>query len=172
MQGMPQTDPLAQLNPVITPQTVSAWPLSWGWWVLIVIAVVIVAAVAIGLWRKYRMNRARRTALSLLSSVSAESQDWPARLDQLLKRTALSYFPQADAAALHGPAWQAFLLESVSARHREKIQDGLRLLAQQRYRPQVQATAFETCQTACKHWLKHARLPSPPATAKTGGTHV
>ena len=35
-------DPLAQLNDIQTPSDVDWWPLAWGWWAVIALALLII----------------------------------------------------------------------------------------------------------------------------------
>ena len=34
-------DLLAQLNDIQTPEPIGAWPLAWGWWVLIIASLIL-----------------------------------------------------------------------------------------------------------------------------------
>ena len=85
---------LAELPPV------SWWPMAPGWWLLIVIAGILLLVAAIRSWRRWRANAYRRTALREL----AEAKDVAAIAD-ILKRTALCAYPRTEIAALSGRAW-------------------------------------------------------------------
>ena len=100
---------LAQLAPLRTPESIGWWPMAPGWW--IVLALTIFGLVLIGRWIRQRYVRThyRRAALSqlrLLKGTKATTTD----INQLLKAAALRAFPAEQVAALHGQAWQDFLL--------------------------------------------------------------
>ncbi len=102
-----------QLGAIAEPAPVSMAPATPAWAVL---ALVLVAAAALGLlaWIRHRRATAyRRAALKELRALApAIGQGDPtalASLDILLRRTALAAFPRAEVASLTGPAWIAFL---------------------------------------------------------------
>ncbi|SER07059.1 protein of unknown function [Nitrosomonas sp. Nm51] len=101
-------DPLAALRPLHVPPPVSWWPPAPGWWI-----VVLLIAVCIILIYRYRKQRAaQRAALNELKWLAnnQNSVDQPvARLNQLLKRYALTCWPAKKVAALTGQSWLDFL---------------------------------------------------------------
>jgi hypothetical protein len=106
-------DLLDQLHDIALPPPVSMFPATWGWAVagLLLLALLALAALA---WHRHRRATAyRRAALAELRTLApALEQDEAgafARLDALLRRTALAAFPRAEVAALTGDAWAAFL---------------------------------------------------------------
>jgi uncharacterized iron-regulated membrane protein len=87
------------------PPPVSMMPQTWGW---VALGLILLALSGYGLWRYLRHRRAnayRRAALHLL----AECHDDPARIAEILRRTALAAFPRADVASLTGDGWLRFL---------------------------------------------------------------
>jgi hypothetical protein len=112
---MNAADPLAALKDIHLPPPVSLWPPAPGWWVL---AVLIVLALILGIWKllQWRRHRAyRRAALCELQTLQQQWQQHgdPERLqtqlNRLLKQVALAAYPRAQVAALHGDAWLQFL---------------------------------------------------------------
>jgi hypothetical protein len=81
-----------QLKELALPAPVSYAPQTWGWWLLL--AVLVLAALLLGLRRywQWRRDRYRREALARLAQLRGRSDDLNAlrELPELLKRVALS----------------------------------------------------------------------------------
>ena len=112
---MPNTpDPLQELRDVHMPDPISWWPPAYGWWMTIVLLLIVVGVV---LWvRVYRQRtRARRVALAQLEQVKQQyaihSDDHLAitQVSNLLRRYALAVFSRAHVAGLSGESWLKFL---------------------------------------------------------------
>ncbi|MBB5326550.1 DUF4381 domain-containing protein [Tunturiibacter gelidoferens] len=86
-------------GPTWTPQTV-------GWYVLFVIAGLLVIWVSVHQMRKWFANRYRRAALRELDLLPANE------FSALLKRTALAVWPRERVASLSGAEWLNFLNEA------------------------------------------------------------
>ncbi len=115
---------LEQLQPLIAPPAVSAWPPAPGWWVLLVV----LAALAWGLmrWRRRRakpvagvpteqpLDPQRAAALAELAMLSrpydgAPAGAWLQQINALLKRLCRNHYPNANSHTLNGRQWLAFL---------------------------------------------------------------
>lgn len=108
----PEADSLIGLLDLLVvpdpPPPVSMRPETWGWAVL---AALLALALLWGLWRLWRRWQAdayRRGALRLLAAAG----DDPARIAEILRRTALSAYPRDRVAGLAGAEWLAFLTAS------------------------------------------------------------
>lgn len=106
-------DLLDQIQDIVEPAPVSMWPATWAWAVL---ALILLAALALAVhaWMRHRRSTAyRRAALVELKALrpALERRDPQAlaRLDVLIRRTALAGFPRRDVASLTGAEWIAFL---------------------------------------------------------------
>ncbi|GGW74514.1 DUF4381 domain-containing protein [Alteromonas halophila] len=168
MQSANGPDPLANLAGIHAPADVSAWPLAWGWWVLIAITTLFLGYLIVKLYRQYQFNRARRQALVQVMQITATEPDWPSRLNTLLKRTALTYFDTRSVASLYGPQWLAFLTATLPPRFRQRVDTGLNRLTALQYQSGTQPADFDTCHSACVLWLKHAKLNAQPADIQSG----
>ena len=73
-----QQDPLAQLRDIHVPTEVNIWPLDWGW---VAIAVCLLALFCLykAITAHIRHNKARKQALALLESISAQQAIGPWR---------------------------------------------------------------------------------------------
>jgi len=105
---MSTDDPLAALRPIHWPEPVSFWPPAIGWWLLPLL--LLLAAILI--WRYRYARRDLRQARAMLDHLAQQPLDDPAfvaALNQLLKRIALTQFPNDDITTLSGQPWVAFL---------------------------------------------------------------
>jgi Domain of unknown function (DUF4381) len=101
------------LRDIHMPPAPSWWPPAPGWWLL---AIVLLALVAAGLWmlaREWRERRWRRRVVGELDRIAAmhaaqpDPQRVAVQISELLRRAALLIEPRA--ATLHGEDWLAFL---------------------------------------------------------------
>ena len=93
------------LEPVPEPEAISMVPQTAGW---IWLALAVLAGIALAAWRFYLWRKKtayRREALAALATCG----DDPHQLADLLRRTALTAYPRAEVASLHGRDWLAFL---------------------------------------------------------------
>lgn len=174
MQGSQAPDPLAQLKDIHSPTDVAVWPLDWGWWVVIALSFTLILTLAIWAYRRYRFYQAKREALASLRAVSADQPDWPARMNTVLKRTAMTYFDAHRVAPLYGMAWMAFLHSTLPQKYRPHYCDGLSQLSHALYRQTSDTTNFDVCHSACMGWLRHARLRTfrPHVATGSAAHHV
>lgn len=99
---------LEQLRDIRLPAEPGWWPPAPGWWLLLALALFLLAWLAQRLWRYWQSGRYRRQALQELQQLQDDGRN-VAELNALLKRTALTAFPDQPVAALSGPQWVAFL---------------------------------------------------------------
>ncbi|MGC9422441.1 MULTISPECIES: DUF4381 domain-containing protein [Vibrio] len=95
------------LNPLHLPTQPSWWPLAWGWWAsLAVVLIISLVMIALLIWRKKRLAP-KKTALRLLCQTSGYQT--PSAAMELLRQTALCYYPRDYIAPLTGHEWYTFL---------------------------------------------------------------
>lgn len=116
--------PLDQLQPLIAPAPISAWPPAPGWWLL----AVLLPLAGFGLWRLRRLLRVkaplsraeqpldplRVSALAELASLpkpydGAPAGAWLQQINALLKRLCRNQYPYSQSHTLNGRKWLAFL---------------------------------------------------------------
>ena len=101
------------------PDAVGWLPLAPGWWLVLTLVVVALAALA---WRSYRLwkfNAPRRHALRELARYEVEYLEHRnpitlgKQVSELLRRGMLAYAPRDEVAGLTGEAWLAWLDEGL-----------------------------------------------------------
>jgi hypothetical protein len=109
---------LQNLNDIIVPTPVPAWPPAPGWYVLLALLLLGILSLSVFFWRRWRQRAYRRAALAELRAIGElelDSTQSVNALTEILKRTALVAYPRAEVAALSGSAWWAFLDARCSA---------------------------------------------------------
>jgi Domain of unknown function (DUF4381) len=98
--------PLDKLHDFYQPPAPAWTPQTFGWYVLFVVAGLLVIWVVVHQTRKWLANRYRRAALRQLDLLPVNE------LSALLKRTALAAWPRERVASLSGAEWLRFLNEA------------------------------------------------------------
>ena len=107
------TNPLDQLRDIHLPEPILWWPLAPGWWLLIIMAMVLAAWLVRTLYNKYSARLYRRQALKRLEQLAqVESQQQLHQLFELLKQTANSAYPSLHPGSLGAEAFISFLISS------------------------------------------------------------
>jgi hypothetical protein len=154
-------DPLAQLHALREPGTIGWWPLAPGWWVLLAIAVLLLATLAFYCYRRYRANAYRRQACLQLRALYG---DWRSNDDNtrylgavnaLLKSVALRAFPRRDVASRNGTQWVAFLNQTHSTSTGAALFD--EDFATAAYRPEHSSMDCEKIYLSASKWIKQHR---------------
>lgn len=155
-QGLPET--FSQNPPGID---IGLWPLAWGWWGLIVLAVILLIALVLGI-RVYRRNRLHlRMALQELQSLDSNDQQIRSHCNQILKRTFMSYYPVELIAKLHGDDWSQFLQRQLTNKKQMALTPLLDSLGDSFYGPQNDEQLPDSeFITASMTLLKHSLPPS------------
>jgi hypothetical protein len=174
--------PLADIH---LPAGVSSWPPAIGWWLLLALVIALVAGAVIIIKKHRKKWGYRKTALRLLkqthkvvtdtlsSSEPALAQGLPQTSAQqllaLLKRTAITAYPNSNAKTLFGQAWVDFLNQQTpKAVFTGKLAE---LLLSQQYQSHtaegISNSDLQTLYMACQYWIsKHATvLSKTPAPA-------
>jgi hypothetical protein len=108
-------DLLSQLRDIHAAPAAPFWPPAPGWWVLALVALLLITWLLRGLLRRWRRSRRQKALLARLGSLRdrhdpvLEPQAWISSLNRLLKIIAMRADPEATAAPLRGEDWVAFL---------------------------------------------------------------
>lgn len=103
--GLNLVELLDLLEPIPQPQPVSMLPQTQGWLWLGLLLLVLVVWIGRQLLTRWRSNAYRREALKEIASAKND----PARIAEILRRTALKAYPRGQVAGLYGEEWLAFL---------------------------------------------------------------
>lgn len=172
---MNSADPLSALKDIVPAGEITWWPLALGWWVLIVLSVAIIFAVALWFWRKHQSLTWKREALQEFDRLhqryfeytsSIEKQESNAseptnnsealkaasllnsELSILLKRILSSRKTGSDVRALATNAWAETLVKEIPVLSESEI----RVIAFGHYQNDVPRLTNETF-TALRLWL-------------------
>lgn len=154
------------------PDPVGVWPPAIGWWLLVLIGIVLFIAALKG-WRSYQQKwRYRRSALRQLNT---EFKQWQQQSNTdttlyamlaLLKRTAITAYPQAAVGSLSGEQWLLFLdSHTTKPCFTPELQQ---TISQSLYQPQVEAD-IPKLYLACQQWIKQHYRSYQPVMAKELG---
>ncbi len=160
---------LADLQPLIYPAPVSV-SAAWQLWLGLLLAVLLMTAVLLLLWRRKRALRAtgphsnfellRQQALQELAQIPdplprQPAGPWLQQLNQLLKRLCSARYPEHHSHRLSGRSWLAFLDSRCPAAGLTRWM----ILVEGSYLPscQLSASAITELRSAVRLWIeKHA----------------
>ncbi|MEY8829383.1 DUF4381 domain-containing protein [Sedimentitalea sp. XS_ASV28] len=150
LDGLNLIELLDRLEPAPEPPPIAMTPQTIGWvWLAVALVTTMLILLRLVL-RHRRANAYRRAALGALAGAG----DDPARIAQILRRTALAAFPREDVAALTGERWLNFLDRTMPG-------DGFangpgRALAEAPYR---EVAATPGLAELARRWVKAHRRP-------------
>lgn len=158
-------NPLDQLKDIHLPEQVSAWPPAYGWWILLVLSLLAVFLL-VRWWRNYRFfMQAKRDTKALLSQLDNSQPDWPAQLNELLKRLCISYFPPEHVASQYGQQWLQFLAAQIPEKKREQFIETMTPWQHSLYQANAEQVDFEQIKSSAMSWLNNFK---PSRSAKAG----
>jgi hypothetical protein len=115
LQDIAQLNALSKLRDIRMPAPIGWWPLAPGWYLFILIVVLLGVGLTIVSFRNYPFWRVKRQALGILSQyedqylLDQNSQEACATVSELLKKVALAYYPRELVASLYKGDWLTFL---------------------------------------------------------------
>lgn len=159
-------NPLEQLADINPPSNVAWWPLAWGYWVLIILVVCLLAA-SIYAYVKYRDKRAvKRESLAAIHLIAIDDPYYAHKIQVILKRTCSYYFPNALPAQLSGDEWRAFLSDNYAGKSLADVSEFTEQIQHTLYQApnSEQSLASNTSRNAAlassvTSWIKHSVPP-------------
>nr|WP_297349383.1 DUF4381 domain-containing protein [uncultured Glaciecola sp.] len=161
---------LANLADISVGQTPSIWPLAWGWWVLILLVVVIIFGTFWIATRYFNKHKLKRSALKAIENISHSESQALSKLHAILRSAVMHYFPFENLNSLRGLAWQERL--QVSAKQNKQVDEQCLLQL-----TQLEASLYtkkpsisvDDAKNAVYLWIKHCL---PPASAELQNTET
>lgn len=152
-------NPLSQLQSIHTPDAVSAWPLAWGWWLLLAVFAALSVLLVVSVYRHIRFNKARRQAILAASRLDIHSGNMASQLNELLKRLCLHYGDPSVVAKMNGEPWVTYLLGAVKTGVADTLRSDLSTMQGFLYAPvSVSSTQNKQFQQAVMTWMKKADM--------------
>ena len=158
------TLPLADIH---LPDAPGVWPLAWGWWVAILLAVILITYLVQVFKKHQSYNLARREALQQLACLkSPESFN---QVNLLLRQVAMSYHSREYVAGLTGQSWLSFLDQHLAPKDQgftrlsEIWQKGLFSPAP------LEKEQFAMCYQQARKWIRKAKFHTLPDVSKESG---
>ncbi len=155
-------DPLSNtalpIEDIITPESVDVWPLAIGWWLLLALSIALIIGFFITRQKYKKKWEYRKQALALLEKGFKEwevkkstTEETCQNLLTLLKRTAMTAYPDQNISSLHGEAWLTFLnSRTPSPLFNKALQD---IICTQQYQRQITAD-ISLLKSTCEQWIK------------------
>lgn len=167
--------PLDQLADIHLPDGVNWWPLAPGWWILL--ALVIVALIGFFMWRKRKIQNAYRIiAQHQLAGIYADYQQtqnaaaYLQALSLLLRRTALTAYPDSFNASIKGKEWLLWLDQVCPAlqnKFSSELGESLLTSVYQK-NPHIDVSGLHQLSSQWIHLHRnHHQKPSPSKKAKS-----
>ncbi|MDH0448092.1 Uncharacterised protein [Shewanella putrefaciens] len=150
---------LADLQDIILPDPIGAWPWAIGYWLALAILLVLLIAAILWLKKRAAYLAPKKAAQGLFAALDPHSAQYPSEVNQLLKRTALSYLPREVIAKLDGPAWATWLDSHLPAKQRGRI--GPLLDKRHQAKPLSAEEAIELQALARSWFASKAKLSAP-----------
>jgi hypothetical protein len=154
-------NPLQDLKDIRTPAAIESWPPAYGWWLVLILVVVGICLLTIWLVKKQKASIAKRQALKALQQIDSSDLEGVSQLNQLLKRVAMTYFPNQNVQQMHGANWTAFLVKTLPNKKVKDFSEPFELMQQTLYQPHTTEVAeFPSYCQSVETWIKHALPPN------------
>ena len=164
---------LENLADVSLGQTPSIWPLAWGWWVIIVLVILVMVSIVWFVAAYIRKHQFKRRALQAVNNIVNDEPQALANLHAVLRRAAIHYFGSKEINSLQGEAWQRFLQDK--AKRTSKIDEkSLAQLAQleSSLYTKEQSIQVDDAKQAVTLWIKHCLPPAASELASAEGVYT
>lgn len=162
-----------QLRDVHLPAEVSWWPLAIGWWLVLAIVVLLAVVLSVLMFKKWRANRYRNSALSELTNAHARWQSdrnsghYLATVNELLKKVMTS-LGQTSNVSKSGSRWTKSLNTLVKTPLSEATQHAL---AFECYAAEPDVNIDEL-HADVVNWITEHRVAKSSASSDSGSTKI
>ncbi|GIU38188.1 DUF4381 domain-containing protein [Shewanella schlegeliana] len=145
---------LATMQDIQTPAEIGLWPLAYGYWISLFVAIAVITLLIIWLRKHRKAGAVKRAALKELAMLDQNHQQFAVEVSSLLKRAAISYGSREQVAQLTGSDWYKWLNAQVKAPQDELC----KLLALRFQKAQLTEDEKQALRLHAQSWLK-AALP-------------
>ncbi|MEP1447233.1 MAG: DUF4381 domain-containing protein [Paraglaciecola sp.] len=153
-------NPLQDLKDIHPPSAIESWPPAYGWWLLGIFSIVVVGLLIMWILRVRNKSLAKRQALKSLQQIDASNPDCVSQLNQLLKRVAMTYFPNQNVRELYGSQWVEFIINTLPKNKTKDFSESFESMQQMLYRAQTsENTAYPHYYKLVETWIKFALPP-------------
>lgn len=150
-------NPLQDLKDIRTPAVIEYWPPAYGWWLLLGFVILGICLLALWLVKFRKIRIAKRQALRALQQIDGSHFDSVSQLNQLLKRVAMTYFPNQNVQEMHGVKWTQFLASTLPSNKSKDFSESFELMQNELY--QVYTTeniSYARYSKSVETWIKSA----------------
>ena len=166
-------NPLQDLKDIRTPDLIANWPPAYGWWVLLLLFLVVICLLTIYIVKIRKVRLAKRQALAALQQINSASLHSIPQLNQLLKRVAMTYFPDQNVQMMHGTQWTDFLVNTLPSKKTDGFSNTFESMQQNLYQPHILENAeFQLYSKAIETWIKYALPPNKHTFTKLEQNNV
>jgi hypothetical protein len=160
-------NPLQDLKDIRTPTTIEIWPPAYGWWILAIVVLVGICLLTIWLIKARKVSLPKRQALESLQQIDSSHPKSVSQLNQLLKRVAMTYFPNQNVQEMYGSQWTEFLVKTLPHKKIKGFSESLESMQQTLYKPHISENSeFPSYSKSVEAWIKHALPPNKHVLAK------
>jgi len=162
--SMPQANAL-ELNDIHVPEQISNFPVAYGWWILVALALLLIIFTILKIRKQNKRNQVKKQALAQLKN---NSDITTSETIAILKWAAMHYFSRVELAKLFGDSLQKFLTLQLPIKHQDSFTD----LSEQAFLNQYHAEPSQVDKKfyqAATLWLTHAL---PPTALKIKNNNV
>jgi hypothetical protein len=153
-------NPLQDLKDIRTPAIIESWPPAYGWWLLLALVLLVISMLTIWIIKARKVRRAKRQALQALQQIDGSNLNSASQLNQLLKRVAMTYFPQQNIQEMHGQKWSEFLVKTLPDKKAKDVSESFELMQQSLYQTHTSENVdFPRDYKSVETWIKHALPP-------------
>jgi hypothetical protein len=153
-------NPLQDLKDIRTPMAIEIWPPAYGWWLLAILVVIGICLSTIWLVKARKVTLAKRQALKSLQQIDGSTLNCMSQLNQLLKRVAITYFPNQNLAEMHSAQWTDFLVKTLPNNKAKDVSESFESMQQSLYQLHTSESAeFPRYSKSVETWIKHALPP-------------
>ncbi|MFC3123376.1 DUF4381 domain-containing protein [Agaribacter flavus] len=164
-------NPLDQLADIQTPDSVAWWPLALGYWLVILLTLMLVTVASLYIFKRTKQRRARNVAIRQIQALDENAPNFALSIQHIVKLTVQAYLPDKPVSAWHSKQWKSVLAAGKLSKSAPDIVDTLYQLHTSLY-SNSSAGLGEPAQIkkAAILWLK-TELPALASSSRLGDMH-